>query len=150
MILYRISNCNRADDVSGTGAKLYGGRWNSIGIAMHYMASSRALAALEVLANKNVMTGGENLCLSIFEMPDESIITIEIADLPEGWRDYPSIPFLKKLGDEFIQQSKFFLLKVPSAIIEDEYNFLMNVHHPLAAQIKVKEIKPFRFDRRLT
>ena len=149
MILYRISNCNRASDVSGTGAKLYGGRWNSIGTPMHYMASSRALAALEVLANKNVMTGGENLCLSVFELPEESVTTIEITDLPEGWKDYPSISFLKKLGDNFIQQSKLFLLKVPSAIIEDEYNFLMNVHHPLAAQIKIKEIKSFRFDGRL-
>lgn len=149
MILYRIGNCIRAGDVSGTGAKLFGGRWNSIGTPMHYMAANRALAALEVLANKNTMTGGENLCLSIFEVPENSIITIEISDLPDDWRDYPSIPSLKKLGDKFVQQGKFLLLRVPSAIIEDEYNFLMNVSHPLADQIKVKEIKSFRFDERL-
>ncbi len=149
MILYRISNCNRANDLTGTGAKLFGGRWNSVGTPMHYMAANRALAALEVLANKNAMSGGQNLCLAIFEVPEESIISIEIADLPENWKDYPSILFLKKLGDEFVQQSEFLLLKVPSAIIEDEYNFLMNVYHPLADHVKVKEIKHFRFDGRL-
>lgn len=148
MILYRISNCNRADDISGTGAKLFGGRWNSIGIPMHYMAANRALAALEVLAHKNAMTGGQNLCLTIFEVPDESIIEVKITDLPGDWKDYPSILFLKKLGDKFVKQGKFLLLKVPSAIIEDEYNYLMNVYHPLADQVKIKEIKPFRFDNR--
>jgi len=149
MILYRICNCNRANDVSGTGAKLFGGRWNSIGTPLHYMAANRALAALEVLANKSTITGEQNLCLSIFEVPEDSIITIEIADLPDDWRDYPAIPFLKMLGDKFVKQRKFLLLKVPSALIEDEYNFLMNVYHPLANQIKIKEIKPFHFDGRL-
>ncbi len=149
MKLYRICNYNRAGDVSGTGAKLFGGRWNSIGTPMHYMAANRALAALEVLANKNTMGGGEKLCLTIFEVPDESILTVSIEDLPTEWRDYPSIPFLKKLGDRFVQEGKYLLLKVPSAIVEDEFNFLMNVNHPLAKKMKVNEIKPFRFDSRL-
>jgi RES domain-containing protein len=149
MVLYRISNCNRADDLSGTGAKLFGGRWNSIGTPMHYMAASRALAALEVLANKNTMNDAPNFCLSIFDVPEESIFAIEIQDLPKNWKKYPAISSLKKMGDEFVKQGKFLLLKVPSAIIEDEYNFLMNVYHPLAKKLKLKEIKPFHFDGRL-
>lgn len=150
MILYRISNCSRADDVSGTGAKLFGGRWNSVSTPMHYMAANRALAALEVLAHKNSMTGGHNLCLTLFEVPDESTLDVKIADLPDHWKDYPSIPYLKKLGDEFVKGGKYLLLKVPSAIIEDEYNYLMNVYHPLAKRVKIKEIKAFRFDGRLS
>ena len=150
MILYRISDCKRADDLSGTGAKLFGGRWNSLGVPMHYMAASRALAALEVLANKSVLTGGNNWCTATFEVPENSILTIEADDLPKDWRTYPSIALLKKLGDEFVLQGNFLLLKVPSAIIEDEYNFLMNVYHPLADEVVIKEIKPFRFDGRLT
>jgi RES domain-containing protein len=149
MILYRISDCNRADDLSGTGAKLFGGRWNSVGVAMHYMAASRALAALEVLANKSVLAGGNNWCTATFEVPEKSILTIEVNDLPKDWRVYPSIAFLKKLGDEFVLQGNFLLLKVPSAIIEDEFNYLMNVYHPLADEVKIKAIKPFRFDGRL-
>lgn len=149
MILYRICSCKHAQDVSGTGAKLFGGRWNSIGVPLHYMAANRALAALEVLANKSAMTNDANLCLTIFEVADHSVQLLEVKDLPKNWRDYPSPMVLKKIGDDFVKQQKYLLLAVPSAIITDEYNFLMNVQHPLAAQIKILEVKPFEFDERL-
>lgn len=149
MQLYRISNCQHAADISGTGAKLFGGRWNSIGTPMHYMASSRALAALEILANKNALITVDNLCLSIFDAPEESIKTILASELPKGWRSYPSNIFLKNLGDQFIRDDKYLLLKVPSAIIDEEFNFLMNVQHSLVKKVKLIEIKPFHFDNRL-
>lgn len=149
MVLYRISNCKHAKDFSGTGAKLFGGRWNSVGVPLHYMASSRALAALEVLANKNSMINTQNFCLTVFELPDQSIRTIEAIDLPKDWKSYPAPLFLSKLGDDFVRKNDALLLKVPSSIIVDEYNFLMNVNHPLATKIKIIEVKPFNFDERL-
>ncbi|WP_421944596.1 RES family NAD+ phosphorylase [Pedobacter sp.] len=150
MILYRISNCNYANDYSGTGAKLYGGRWNSVGVPLHYMASNRALAALEVLANKNTLINSKNLCLTVFELPDNLVKQIELKDLPKNWKDYPSIPQLAKIGDEFAKQKEFLLLKVPSVLIEDEFNYLMNVNHPAVIEVKIIEVKPFMFDDRLT
>lgn len=149
MILYRISNCKYARDISGTGAKMFGGRWNSVGTPMHYMAENRALAALEVLVNIDNVSDTSQLCLSIFELSDESIELCNFNQLPENWRAYPSSFELQKIGDEFVKTNKYLLLRVPSAIIEDEFNFLMNVNHPLAENIKILEIKPFSFDNRL-
>ncbi|WP_316850991.1 RES family NAD+ phosphorylase [Pedobacter agri] len=149
MILYRISNCKYARDISGTGAKMFGGRWNSVGTPMHYMAENRALAALEVLVNIDNVSDTSQLCLSIFELSDESIEFCNLNQLPKNWRSYPSSFELQKIGDEFVKTNNYLLLRVPSAIIEDEFNFLMNVNHPLAENIKILEIKPFSFDNRL-
>ncbi|GGI29211.1 RES family NAD+ phosphorylase [Pedobacter mendelii] len=149
MVLYRISNCLHAKDYSGTGAKLFGGRWNSVGTPLHYMASTRALAALEVLVNKNSMINCTNLCLTVFELPEKSIKMLGITDLPENWKNYPAPLSLSKLGDNFVKENDFLLLKVPSSVIDDEFNFLMNVNHPLADKIKIIEVKNFNFDSRL-
>lgn len=149
MILYRISHCKHSKDTSGTGAKLFGGRWNSVGVPIHYMASSRALAALEVLVNMNNLNNNLNFCLTSFELPEQSIQVVNIGELPENWRNYPSGLGLQQIGDNFVKQNDKLLLKVPSAIIEDEFNYLMNVAHPLAAEIRVIDVKSFSFDARL-
>jgi len=149
MVLYRISNCKHARDYSGTGAKLFGGRWNSVGIPLHYMASTRALAALEVLVNKNSMINSKNLCLTVFELPENSIQRLDKTSLPENWKAYPAPLSLAKLGDTFVRENKFLLLKVPSSIIDDEFNYLMNVNHTLVDKIKIIEVKTFSFDNRL-
>lgn len=149
MLLYRISNCVHAKDISGTGAKLFGGRWNSIGVPLHYMAASRALAALEVLANKNSMTHTNKLCLTVFEIETELIKSFDVVDLPKNWKNCPGPLSLTQIGDEFVEKNNFLLLKVPSVLIEDEYNYLMNVNHQDSNTIKVLEVKPFSFDNRL-
>lgn len=149
MVLFRISNCVHARDCSGTGAKLFGGRWNSIGTPLHYMAASRALAALEVLANKNVMRSTKNLCLTVFEIETKLIKNLTVSELPTHWKEYPGSSELEKIGDQFSNQNEYLLLKVPSVLVEDEFNFLMNVNHPFAHTIKIIEVKPFSFDYRL-
>lgn len=150
MNLFRITHCQRALDCTGNGAKLYGGRWNSVGVAIHYMAANRALAALEVLVNSSRMNLGSSWCLSIFEVPEVSIQEIKIHDLPSDWRDYPASQQLKRIGDQFVLANQFLLLKVPSCLIEDEFNYLMNPLHPLATELKVVASKPFSFDTRFS
>ncbi|ACU05508.1 MULTISPECIES: RES family NAD+ phosphorylase [Pedobacter] len=149
MLLYRISLCKRALDVSGTGAKLFGGRWNSVGIPVLYLASSRALAALEVLAHLTTVQDPETFCVTIFDVPASSIQTIEKELLPKNWNSYPSPSLLKKRGDAFAKANEALLLKVPSAIVEDEYNYILNVNHPLSLKVKIIDSKPFLFDKRL-
>ncbi|MCY1524678.1 RES domain protein [compost metagenome] len=149
MVLFRIADFKHAEDLSGTGAKLFGGRWNSVGVPVHYMSSSRALAALEVLVNRSTLFAVKKLCQIIYEVPEGSMQTIGVSDLPQGWSAYPAMPELKKIGDDFIEQGEFLLLKVPSAVIFDEFNFLMNVEHPLAQKINILDIKSFSFDQRL-
>ncbi|TDQ08604.1 RES family NAD+ phosphorylase [Pedobacter metabolipauper] len=149
MLLYRISLCKRARDLSGTGAKLFGGRWNSIGVPMLYLAGSRALAALEVLAHLTAIQDPEDFCIGVFEVPDKSIGEIEKTFLPVNWNSYPAPSVLKATGNAFIRSNQHLLLKVPSAIVEDEYNYIVNVNHPLFGTIKIKEVKSFIFDKRL-
>jgi RES domain-containing protein len=149
MLLYRISLCKRAADISGTGAKLFGGRWNSVGVPMLYLASSRALAALEVLAHLTNIQDPESFCITVFDVPDDSIEEVEKYLLPKDWNTYPSPSSLKKMGDSFARNNKTLLLKVPSVIVEDEYNYVMNVNHPHLSKVKIVDSKPFLFDKRL-
>lgn len=135
--------------MSGTGAKLFGGRWNSVGVPMLYLASSRALAALEVLAHLTSIQDPESFCITVFEVPDNSIEEVEKYLLPKDWNTYPSPSSLKKIGDSFTKSNQSLLLKVPSAIVEDECNYLLNVNHPLLDKVKIIGSKPFLFDKRL-
>jgi RES domain-containing protein len=135
MILYRIAKCNYVADLSGTGARLYGGRWNSVGQSMVYLASNRSLAVLEVLVHLSPAIFPANFCLAEFDVPLANIITL--------------MPQLKKTGDEFLKQQKGLLLKVPSAIVPEEFNYLVNPLHPDASKIKLIKQQPFSFDERL-
>jgi RES domain-containing protein len=88
MILYRIAKCNYAGDLSGTGARLYGGRWNSEGKPMLYTASSRALAVLEVLVHLSPLLVPNNFCLVEIEVPENSIYTLTPDLLPQAGAIY--------------------------------------------------------------
>ena len=149
MILYRIAKCAYADDLSGTGARLYGGRWNSVGQSMVYFASNSALAVLEVLVHLSPIIFPGSFCLAEFRAPDNDIITIDIQTLPRNWQE-PSPPNeLKKIGHDFLKQKKHLFLKVPSVIVPNEFNYLLNPFHPQASKIELIKQQPFSFDERL-
>jgi len=149
MILYRIAKCNYADDLSGTGARLYGGRWNSEGKSAVYLASSRALAVLEVLVHLPPLMIPDNYCLVEIEVPDNNITTIEIEFLPHNWKDVSPPGALKQIGDEFLKRQEHLLIKVPSSIVPMEYNYLLNPQHPAAKKVKILKKEPYDFDQRL-
>ncbi|MNY43705.1 RES domain protein [compost metagenome] len=113
------------------------------------MASSRALAALEVLAHLTNIQDPESFCITVFDVPDNSVEEVERELLPKNWNSYPSPSSLRKRGDAFAKANQALLLKVPSAIVEDEYNYILNVQHPFASKVKIVELKPFLFDKRL-
>ena len=149
MILYRIVNCNYANDLSGMGAKLYGGRWNSEGKAMLYTASSRALAILEVLVHLQPLIVPDNFCLTEIEVPDGEVATIDIELLPDNWQDVDPPLMLRDFGNSFLKKQEHLLMQVPSSIVPDEYNYLLNPLHPDADKVKLIKRLPFRFDQRL-
>lgn len=150
MILYRIAKCNYAADLSGTGARLYGGRWNSVGQSMVYLASSRALAVLEVLVHLSPTMLPADFCLVEFEAPDNDVLSIDIKALPHNWQD-PSAPDkLKLLGNDFLKRKEHLFMKVPSVIVPDDFNYLLNPLHPKASEVKLVSQQPFSFDERLT
>ncbi len=148
MLLYRITRCIYANDINGTGARLYGGRWNNIGRAMIYTASSRSLATLEALVHLPAANLPEDFCLVTFDAP-EDVFVADTALFPSNWRGFPEPEILKRTGDFFLKQNEHLLMKVPSAIVKEEFNYLINPLHYKAAAIKILGNEPFTFDERL-
>ena len=149
MILYRIVRCVYANDLSGTGARLYGGRWNSEGKPAIYLASSRALAVLEVLVHLPPLQIPDDYCLAEIEVPDNSITKMDAELLPPGWKDISPPVILKQMGDEFLRKQDYLLLQVPSSIVPMEYNYIVNPLHDDMARVKLIKKEPFNFDERL-
>lgn len=148
MILYRITNAKYADDLSGQGARLYGGRWNSIGRSALYLASSRSLSMLESLAHIVPTNIPDELFMLSIDVPDD-FISIDINLLPDNWNEYPELPIVKQIGNAFLARSENLMLKVPSALVEDEFNYIVNPLHKKAEKIKIIKKAPFKFDERL-
>ncbi len=131
------------------GARLYGARWNSKGIAAAYMASSRALAVLEVLVHLQPLFVPENFCIAEIEVPAESILNIDLKTLPANWKDVLPPAELKQIGNQFLRDSKYLLMKVPSSVVPEEFNFILNPQHPDSSKVKILTTQPFNFDNRL-
>jgi RES domain-containing protein len=148
MILYRITKALYGDDLSGNGARLYGGRWNSEGRAMVYLASSRSLAILESLAHLSPTNIPGDLVMLSIEVPD-AFFEIDIKLLPDDWNVYPEPNILKQIGNAFLQKNEYLLLKVPSAIVREEFNYLMNPSHAKAVKVKITSKLSFSFDERV-
>jgi RES domain-containing protein len=151
MILYRLVKCEYADDLSGAGARLYGGRWNSEGKPAIYLASSRSLAILEVLVHLPPLMIPDNYCLVELEVPDNDISPthIKTKKLPADCKDISPPTELKRIGDDFLKQRKHLLLQLPSAIVPAEYNYLLNPLNMNIKEVKVIKKQLFDFDERL-
>jgi RES domain-containing protein len=142
MIVYRLAKSQFARNLSGEGAAMYPGRWNKLGVPVLYTGSSEAIAALEFMINASVglVDGVESLEI---EIPDDSITEIEINDLPENWRDFPSPAILAEIGNNWIKEGKTLAMRVPSSILPKTKNLIINPQHPLAAEIKILSANTF-------
>jgi len=149
MIVFRLLNQNYGSGLSGKGAEIAGGRWNSQGISMIYTSESRALCTAEVAVNLplgNIPPGYE--MISIF-IPDDIVITkIREEDLPSGWKVFPLATITQKIGDQFIIQGKFLVMKVPSAVVPGDFNYVINPRHPEFERIEIVRKEPYEFDER--
>ena len=148
--LFRISKSQYISDLSGVGARLYGGRWNHAGDAVVYSSGSRALAALEFLVHLPMALAPDNL--SIVEINIEKNVKRESLAkslLPHHWRDYPAPDQLATLGSQWIKSTSSLLLDVPSPVVDKEVNTLINPLHPDMKFVKLSTIEAFLFDPRL-
>jgi RES domain-containing protein len=149
MLLYRIGKAKYSRDLTGEGAKLNGGRWNNEGIRCIYTAESRALALLEYTAHASLDTIPRALCFTTFDVPDQSILHLQTGKLPGNWSDWPHSKESRDFGSQLLLKQEFLLLKFPSAIIPNEYNFLINPSHPLITKIKIVDVVDYAYDVRL-
>jgi RES domain-containing protein len=148
MIVYRLSKTRYAHDLTGEGARLHGGRWNHQGIACLYTASTRALAVLEFSVNVNIEDVPRALSMATIEIPD-TIYRPELRDLPGNWDDFPAPASAKDFGSRLLTDVDFPVIQVPSTIVPQEFNFLVNTGHPDARQCKVLLVEDFIYDVRI-
>ena len=148
MTLFRICNTLYNEDLSGTGAKLFGGRWNSKGTQMLYVTEFISLAALEMLVHNQFKDFSIPLSLLYITIPEATEIKeVKLSRLKSDWiKDEGYTQFM---GDQFIQTGKHLLMKVPSAVITEEHNFLVNTMHADFKKIKISQSKDFETDKRL-
>ncbi len=150
MRLFRIARSEFIRDITGAGARLYGGRWNLKGTALLYTSETRALAALEYLVHVSMDLAPRGLSILRIDVPEEvAARTVEPDALPADWRSYPSPQELAVLGTRWAESNETLLLRVPSVLVEEEYNVLVNPAHPDFVRIRAGRPSPFALDPRL-
>jgi RES domain-containing protein len=148
MVVYRIAGKKHSDDLTGTGAAMYGGRWNKKGTPVLYTGESKEIALLETIVHTPPMIV-PSLDIVTLEIPDNSITTIEIDMLPSNWTTYPAPTVLSEIGEQWINNAKTIALKVPSCIIHSAYIIILNCRHKAYRNVKLIDKKNFKFDSRL-
>lgn len=132
----------------GEGAKRAGGRWNSVGVPVVYASATLSLALVETLVHlpSSILPAYSAVPVEI----DESFIeTVDRADLPSGWKDYPPPREVQAIGDRWVAETRSAALRVPSVIVPSEFNYVLNPAHSDFARIRIGKALPFPFDARL-
>jgi RES domain-containing protein len=150
--VYRLSlakHTRDADDLlTGEGARLYGGRWNHKGTAIVYAASHVSLAVLEALVPSETLP--TNMVLIAYDVPEAPAPAERLpASLPRDWAAYPFPKTTQDIGTAWAKSRATLALRVPSAVVPHEMNWLLNPHHPAIARVKATVLGPFSFDGRL-
>src|SRR6188768_733795 len=147
MEVFRLSREKFADALSGKGAAIKGARWNSIGVEMIYTAGNRSLAMAEVAVHFTLATLPADYVMTTILIPDEvSIQKLNIKTLPNDWNAFPHSSSTQSIGDKFITEGKYCVLKIPSVVTQGDFNLLINPNHTEMSKIKIIAIEKFPFD----
>lgn len=150
MIVYRITKKIYLNDITGAGAKLYGGRWNKEGLALLYTSENLSLAVLELLANQVRRLVDDTYGYIAIEIPDkETTQQLAESELPEEWRQNQYSEYTINKGSEWIIKQSSLALKVPSAVLAQENNILINPSHPDFKKIKIVTTGTLNLDGRV-
>lgn len=148
--VYRITRKRYAEDLTGAGARLCGGRWNSRGVPVVYAAEHRSLSLLEFLVRASTDLQPADMCMVTIRMPEGlPVYDLGLSELSSGWRGFPYDEFTQQIGDSLLKSGRYGMIRVPSAIVEEECNCLI---HPLIAPETgafVSEVNPLYLDQRL-
>ena len=149
MLVYKVSNGKYASDLTGEGARLFGGRWNHIGTPCLYTSGSRSLAVLEFSVNVNLERILRHLTITTIEIPGNHIHKITISELPGNWKDAPAPSSAKDFGTYLLKGMHHLVIQIPSTIIPDEFNYLVNPRHSLNEECRIVEVKDLVYDLRI-
>ncbi|MDP3746716.1 MAG: RES family NAD+ phosphorylase [Phenylobacterium sp.] len=153
--LWRIATdapAYEADDLTGAGAEITGGRWNEKGVPMVYTSETRALACLETVVHLNAGGLPLNRYLVAIEVPDDlmaAALRETAASLRAGWDAEPAGRVTLKFGTDWINARSSAVLAVPSVIVPEEINLLINPLHAEASRITARKVRRWTYDPRL-
>ena len=147
---WRIVQNRYADKAfEGTGARLFGGRWNRPGTRMVYTSESLSLATLEILVNLDSPDTLDQYLSIPIEFDENLCKAMELDALPENWASDPPPPNVQQIGSNWIAAQESAVLAVPSAVVRREHNFLLNPEHPDFAKVRIGSPSDFELDPRL-
>lgn len=150
MEVFRITSEKYAKTLSTSGTAA---RWNRQNEQVLYTASSRSLASLEVVVHQSGVTSSNVFRVMVLSLADDDrlITTIQLNQLPANWRSIQAYPALQKIGSDWYNSNQSLILKVPSAIITREYNYLINTNHPdfVITNVSLTRDEDFFWDERL-
>ena len=150
MIVYRIAKWQYLDDLAGTGARLYGGRWNYEGHNMLYTSAHLSLAVLELLANQVRNLVDNTYGYIKIEVPEEaSMEQYSLKQLPDNWREGSYTEETLQLGTNWLKNRSTLALKVPSAVLMQETNILINPSHQNFQSVRIVEKGKLELDGRI-
>lgn len=148
MNVYRLCIEQYKDDISGTGAKLFGGRWNPVGVPVLYTTENISLAVLEILVRTDINHLPLHYFLLKLDVPEISEVSvINKIKLRKDWKT--DVGYTQWIGNEFIKSNKGLVLKLPSAVVDEEHNFIINSNHTDFKKVKITSSRKFIFDKRL-
>lgn len=150
MKVFRLSKKKFSKELSGKGAAKSNNRWNAKGTEIIYSAESRALAMAEVAVHLTLATLPSDYVMIEIDLPDSiPIKELKLKDLPDDWNAHPPVRSTQKLGDEFIDALDKCVLKVPSAVVKGDFNYLINPYHEDFKKIEIFNVQDFPFDKRI-
>lgn len=150
---WRISDpafaTSKSEILSGEGAFSFGGRWNTKGHRVVYLGGNLATAAMELLVHLDSVTVLNTYSKMEVFFDETHVLLIDPEDLPEDWVDSAMNPATQLIGDDWIEKQESLILKVPCAVIEGEFNYLLNPGHPDFKDTDSSEITLFNYDARV-
>ena len=148
MEIYRLSHSNFTD-LSGMGGLYGSGRWHKKGTLACYAATSRSLAALERLVHESIEDMPVLTMMTIWIPDDVKVLRFTHSELPRGWDNLPDSGVAREFSQGFFSENSYLLLQVPSAVIRDEFNYIINPKHPDFEKIKIVDKRDYYYDARL-
>lgn len=148
MEVYRISSEHYSKKLNASGRA---NRWNFENQYVIYASSTRSLATLELVAHRNAIMEGITYKVMVIELPDEigTIASVNAKKLGPDWNLLENRNITQHYGSDWYTNKKSVALKVPSAIIAQEHNFVLNTTHPDFQKVKIKRVENFVWDKRL-
>ena len=149
MRAWRIAKAKHALDRSGAGGLADGGRWHAQGTPVIYAGLSVEICALEKLAHTGTFLPADLMLVSLTMPDDTALFETADCDTLAGWEATPPGVISIEFGTDFLRSARALGLIVPSAIVPEARNLILNPLHPRFAEVELKIERPFVFDQRL-